>query len=89
MADRTLSSLDNVAQGFFRKQNLVSKFVRKISKPFVKTLFMSDCIDNSPIYIDCKCYKVCIFDLKDEIISNTASLKYGIINFALQAKRAT
>lgn len=79
MADRTFSSIDNVAYGFIKKKNIAAKTIKKIVKPLVRLLFSSECIDSADIYMKCKCNKVCIWDTKDLIITDIASLKYSII----------
>lgn len=86
VADRTFSSIDNVAYGFIRKNSAFAKIVRKISRPLVKSLFPSDCMDNSLIFMECLCNKICIWDTNDTIISDVASLKFSLLKHARKCK---
>jgi esterase/lipase len=82
IADRTFASIDRMAKGLIKEQNSVAKVIKRISKPVVRTLFKSDCIDNSVRFVECQCPKICIWDTIDTIVDKRASLRHMIISHA-------
>lgn len=83
IADRTFGGIDLVAKGFVKGSGAFMRFLRGIAPPLVRFLFPYDCFDNGKKFIECECDKVCIWDSKDEIINNEASLKSSIYKRAV------
>jgi hypothetical protein len=61
-----------------RKWNMLRYFCYGI----VKLVMYSDCMDISQLYLRINCKKLMVWDVKDEIIVNSASLKQRVIETA-------
>ena len=75
VADRTFSSLSNVAY------YLVNKVLYSLFVGFTHWTY-----DSSKDFVDSNCYKVLLYDARDELVVSMSSLKYGVTQEIIKRK---